>query len=61
LMASWFAAELILIALSVWDWRSHRRLNAFPVALAIMLVYHAATFTVSHFAFWESFTYWFSS
>lgn len=33
-------ADLILIGLSIWDWRSHKRWNIFPLALIILLIYH---------------------
>ena len=33
-------ADVILVGLCIWDWRSHRRLNVFPIALVVLLAYH---------------------
>ena len=52
-------ADLILIALSVWDWKVHGRKNVFPVALAILLVYHISVMTFYRFSFWQAFGKWF--
>ena len=40
------AADLLLLALGVWDWRANRRLDVFPVALGVLLVYHVGTLTL---------------
>ena len=54
-------ADLILICLSIWDWRTHKRLNIFPVALIILLIYHISVITFYRFSFWQSFGEWFMS
>jgi hypothetical protein len=53
------AADLILLALSWWDWRANRRLDVFPVALGVLLVYHAATLTLHRVPLWNAFCTWF--
>ena len=52
-------ADLILLALSWWDWRTNRRLNVFPVALGVLLVYHAGTLTLHRVPAWNAFGVWF--
>jgi uncharacterized membrane protein YozB (DUF420 family) len=53
------AADLLLIALSWWDWRANRRLDVFPVALGVLLVYHVGTLTLHRVAAWNAFGVWF--
>ena len=55
------AADVILLALSLWDWRANRRLNVFPVALGILLVYHIGTLTLHLVPAWNAFAVWFLS
>lgn len=52
-------ADAILILLVILDWRSKRRLNAFPIALAVLLAYHASVLTLHDIAAWRSFCSWF--
>ncbi|MBL7857975.1 MAG: hypothetical protein JNM57_09810 [Cyclobacteriaceae bacterium] len=54
-------ADLMLIGLSIWDGLSHKRWNVFPVALAILLLYHYSVLNFYHFEFWKSFCGWFTS
>jgi len=51
-------ADAILIALCIWDWKSHRRLNVFPVALLILLVYHYSVNAFYQYHFWKTFCNW---
>jgi hypothetical protein len=53
------AADLILLALSWWDWRTNRRLDVFSVAFGVLLVYHVATLTLHRVPFWNTFCTWF--
>jgi hypothetical protein len=53
------AADLLLIALSWWDWRANRRLDVFPVALGVLLVYHVATLALHRVPAWNAFGVWF--
>ena len=49
------------IALSVLDWRSRRRLNVFPVALALLLMIHVSVVTLYRIPLWKSAVDWFAS
>ncbi len=51
-------ADIILIGLCIWDWRSHRRLNVFPVALVVLLLYHYSVNTFYQYNVWKSFSDW---
>jgi hypothetical protein len=51
-------ADIILIGLCIWDWKSHRRLNVFPVALVILLFYHYSVNTFYQYNFWKFFCDW---
>ena len=53
------AADVLLLALSWWDWRANRRLNVFPVALGVLLVYHVGTLTLHGVPAWNAFGVWF--
>ncbi|MBL0233019.1 MAG: hypothetical protein IPQ08_05050 [Chitinophagaceae bacterium] len=48
-----------LFALCIWDWRSHKRINVFPIALIIHLIYHFSVLNFYKFEFWRSFCNWF--
>jgi hypothetical protein len=60
-LISWTLVDASLIALSVWDWRSRKRLNVFPVLLAIFVVLEILTMTVYSTDMWIAFTKWFFS
>lgn len=51
--------DILLLALSVWDWRSHKRLDVFPLALLIHFGYHYAVMNFYKFSFWQEFSLWF--
>ena len=51
--------DSILLALCIWDWRSHKRINVFPVALMIHLIYHYSVLNFYKFEFWRSFSDWY--
>ena len=57
-VAGFLLADVMLVALSVWDWRANRRL-VFPIALAILLVYHWSVLTFHGFPAWRRFGEWF--
>ena len=57
-VAGFLLADVMLVALSIWDWRSNRRL-VFPVALGILLVYHWSVLTFHTFPAWRRFSGWF--
>jgi hypothetical protein len=52
-------ADILLIILSIWDWRSHKRINVFPIALIIHLIYHYSVLNFYKFEFWQAFSNWF--
>jgi hypothetical protein len=51
-------ADILLVALCIWDWRSHKKLTAFPIALALLLFYHFSVLNFYQFQFWKSFSVW---
>jgi hypothetical protein len=57
----WAVADLVLVALSIWDWRSHKKLNVFPIALAIMIVHHTDWYLVGQIPAWRHFADWFAA
>ena len=57
-VAGFLLADAILIALWIWDWRSPRRTMAFPVALGILLAYHASVLTFHRLPAWRAFCEW---
>lgn len=52
-------ADILLVLLCIWDWRSHRRINVFPIVLVIHLLYHFAVLNFYRFEFWKAFSNWF--
>ena len=52
-------ADILLVLLCIWDWRSHRRINVFPIVLVIHLLYHYAVLNFYRFDFWKAFSNWF--
>ncbi|HUQ52675.1 MAG TPA: DUF2306 domain-containing protein [Gammaproteobacteria bacterium] len=60
-VAGFALADVLLVALSWWDWRANRRLDVFPVALGVLLVYHVATLTLHLVPAWNAFGAWFLS
>lgn len=52
-------ADLILVGLMVWDWRSNRRFGVFAVALVVLGAYHVSVLTFHALPFWQSFGLWF--
>jgi len=51
--------DILLLVLCIWDWRSHKRLNVFPIALLIHLFYHFSVLNFYKYDFWKSFCNWF--
>jgi hypothetical protein len=54
-------ADILLLGLCVWDWRSHKRWNVFPVALLILIGYHFSVLNFYKYPFWIKFCEWFSA
>lgn len=51
--------DLILLGLSIWDWRSHQRWNVFPFALFVLLLYHYSVLNFYRFEWWQAACRWF--
>jgi hypothetical protein len=51
-------ADLLLLGLIVWDWRSHNRWNVFPVALLVLILYHYSVLKFYQFQFWQDLSSW---
>lgn len=51
-------ADVMLIGLSIWDWKTTRRLSVFPVALVILLIYHYSFNYFYQYRFWQVFSDW---
>ncbi len=52
-------ADLLVIGLAVWDWKTHRRKDVFLIVLALLLIYHISLFSFYKFPFWQDFSKWF--
>ena len=57
-MTGFLLADALLVGLSVWDWRAHRRWNVFPLALLVLLAYHVSAMTVHQLGAWQAFCAW---
>lgn len=57
--AGFLLADAILVALCVWDWRTNKRTDVFPVALGILVAYHVSVLTFHRLAIWNAFGNWF--
>ena len=42
----------------MWDWRANKR-RVFPMALGVLVLYHASVLTFYQFGFWRAFGEWF--
>jgi hypothetical protein len=52
-------ADLLLFALSVWDWKANNQRIVFPVALGLMVLYHISVLTFYRVPVWKFFAEWF--
>lgn len=53
--------DIILIVLVIWDWRSNRRLDVFPLVLLGFLVHQAFAYSVPSTGTWRAFGEWFAT
>ena len=60
-LVAFAVADLFLIGLALWDWRSRPRLRVFPLLLLVMLVYQTFTFNAHRVPLWSTFGEWFVS
>lgn len=56
---AWAITDATLLALVVWDFRSHRRLNVFPLVLLGALVWQAFIANSWRVPAWQAFCTWF--
>ncbi|RIW18241.1 hypothetical protein D0X99_00645 [Algoriphagus lacus] len=52
-------ADLLVIGLALWDWKTHRRKDAFLIVLLLLLIYHVSLFTFYKIPAWQEFSAWF--
>lgn len=52
-------ANLIVAGLAIWDWKSNKRKDVFPVILGMLILYHISVFTFHLILAWRSFGKWF--
>ncbi len=57
--ASYAVVNVALVVLSIWDWRSRRRLNVFPVVLGAFVAFQVLPVLIYRAAFWGRFFEWF--
>ena len=51
--------DIVLMVLSLWDWRSRPRTVVFPSVLLVMLAYQIFSFNAYRVPLWRSFGEWF--
>ncbi|WP_295233853.1 hypothetical protein [Sediminibacterium sp.] len=52
-------ADILLLILCVWDWRSHKRWNIFPFVLLLLIGYHFSVLNFYKYEWWVKFCEWF--
>lgn len=52
-------ADLLVIGLAAWDWKTHRRKDVFLIVLALLVIYHVSFFTFYKIPAWQEFSAWF--
>jgi hypothetical protein len=55
----WLIADITVATLAVWDWRTERRLNVFPLVLTLFVAYQAFTVNAYRIPAWREFCGWF--
>ena len=58
-LATFIMVDIVLMALSLWDWRSRPRSVVFPSVLFVMLAYQIFAFNAYRVPVWRSFGEWF--
>ncbi len=53
-------ADICLLALSIWDWKAHRRWNVFPACLLLVLAYQYSVLNFYKFEWWQQISSWFA-
>jgi hypothetical protein len=57
-IVGYLLADILVLVLLIWDWRAHKRLDVFPVVLAVLVLYHVSVMTFYQFGFWRSIGDW---
>jgi hypothetical protein len=52
-------ADAMLAGLAIWDWRVNQRTDVFPLALAVLVLYHVSVMTFHRLPAWIAFGNWF--
>lgn len=52
-------ADALLLALAAWDWAANDRVDAFAIALVVLVGYHLSVMTFHGMPFWITFGNWF--
>lgn len=60
-IVSYAGSDAILLALAIWDWKSHRQLRVFPLLFAVYVATHLGLFVIYDQPFWTAFAQWFKS
>jgi len=58
-VAGFLLADVLLLLLTVWDWRVNHRKDVFPIALGLMVLYHVSVLTFYRIPLWKVFCEWF--
>lgn len=58
---SYFLSGLLVLALSIWDWRSHKRLDIFPKVLIVTVLFHTLVWLAPEIRLWRNFADWFGA
>lgn len=51
--------DVILIALSIWDWKSRQKLNLFPIVLLAFVLFQSFTYVAHDLEAWKVASEWF--
>jgi hypothetical protein len=54
-------ADILLLILCIWDWRSHKRWNVFPFVFLLLIGYHFSVLNFYKYPFWVNFCEWFAT
>jgi len=54
-------ANLILVGLIIWDWKTKKHRNVFITVLGIMVFYHISVISFHNFAIWRTIGDWIMS
>lgn len=52
-------ADLLVIGLAIWDWKTHKRKDVFPIVLGLLLFYHVSLFSFYKIPAWRLVSAWF--